>query len=74
MFDNFSKELNELLVGLGINPIYLTTVLMILMCFYYLKNIRDWDSQIETTRQLIIILYLSTSLMIVVSITSLLFW
>jgi len=74
MFDNFSKELNELLIGLGFNPIYFTTVILILMCFYYLKHIRNWENLIETTQHLIIVLYLSTSLMIVISITSLFIW
>ena len=74
MLDNFSKELNEVLEGLGFNPIYFTTIVMIFMCLYYLKHIRNWGSQIETTQQLIIILYMSTSLMIIASITSFLFW
>jgi hypothetical protein len=43
MFPELSKDINDWLSSIGLEPIYVITVVLLIMSFSQLKKIRQWE-------------------------------
>ena len=70
--DKLANNLRIFLQAHGINPVYFTTVVGILISLSYYKDLKNWEHVVRVKKGMIVVTLIGTSLLSLVSILGLL--
>jgi len=72
MFRELGDWISNYLIDMGLNPIYVGTIICILFSLSYVKYLKSWDEENELRKSAIILTFGITIMAIIFSIASLL--